>query len=109
MVSKAENNLSLLHTFNKPFQPNIIRQSEHWNPTLCFWESGVHYPRVSLGFHPLTKKPEDSGYRMRLMQTLSIIVKYFDYEMDCASMKQNTCLLKTVLEKGLTTDNQKDL
>ena len=28
MVSKAENNLSLLHTFNKPFQPNIIRQSE---------------------------------------------------------------------------------
>ena len=81
MVSKAENNLSLLHNFNTPFQPIIIRQSEDWNPTLFFWESGVHYPRVSSGFHLLTKKPEDSGYRMRLMQTLSIIVKYFDYEM----------------------------
>ena len=81
MVSKAENNLSLLHTFNKPFQRTIMRQSEDWNPTLFFGESGVHYPKVSSGFHPLTKKPEDHGYSMRLMQILSIIVKYFDYEM----------------------------
>lgn len=81
MVSKAENNLSLLNTFNEPFQPTITRQSEDWNSRLFLWESGVNYPRVSLSFHPLTKKPLGSGYCMRLMQILSTIMKYFDYEM----------------------------
>ena len=33
---------------------------------LVFWESGVHYPRVSPSAHPLTKKPEDSGYEIAL-------------------------------------------
>ena len=32
--------------------------------THVFWENGVDYPRVSLGAHPLTKKPEDSGYEI---------------------------------------------
>ena len=30
--------------------------------THVFWENGVHYPTVSLGAHPLTKKPKDSRY-----------------------------------------------
>ena len=29
-----------------------------------FLENGVHYPRVFLGAHPPTKKPEDSGYKI---------------------------------------------
>ena len=32
--------------------------------THVFWENGVHYPRVFRGAHPLTKKPEDSGYEI---------------------------------------------
>ena len=32
--------------------------------THVFWENGVHYPRVFPGAHPLTKKPEESGYEI---------------------------------------------
>ena len=32
--------------------------------THVFWENGVHYPRVSPGAQPLTKKPEDSGFEI---------------------------------------------
>ena len=34
--------------------------------THVFRENGVDYPRVSPGAHPLTKKPEDSGYEIEL-------------------------------------------
>ena len=32
--------------------------------TRVFWENGVDCPRVFPGAHPLTKKPEDSGYEI---------------------------------------------
>ena len=35
--------------------------------THVFWANGIHYPRVSPGAHPLTKKPEDSGYKIELL------------------------------------------
>ena len=34
------------------------------------WGRDCHYPRVSTGAHPLTKKPEDSGYEIVLIQVI---------------------------------------
>ena len=48
--------------------------------THVFWEKGVHYPRVSPGAHPLTKKPEDSGYEIGMTGfTLMSIMLQINY------------------------------
>ena len=42
-----------------------------------FWENRVHYPRVFPGAHPLTKKPEDSGYEIGLWAAVGTEVSFY--------------------------------
>ena len=44
---------------------SVLKLSMRTKPdSHVFWDQKFHYPRVSTGAHPLTKKPEDSGYEI---------------------------------------------
>ena len=57
--------------------------------THVFWENGVDYPRVSPGAHPLTKKPEDSGYEIGTLLAIPVTLAQPKQCFVCAKFAQN--------------------